>query len=56
MSILLRKNKNLNKKILNVTCGVKNECIMYLLLCSVLLIVTGSWWAQQELNWGGWWV
>ena len=27
-----------------------------LLLLSLLVLVTGGWWAQQELNWGGYWV
>lgn len=22
---------------------------------SALALVLGAWWAQQELNWGGWW-
>ena len=25
-------------------------------LISLFVILTGGWWAQQELNWGGWWV
>lgn len=34
----------------------KRKLVNYLLTFSTLLVITGSWWAQQELNWGGWWV
>ena len=27
----------------------------YLLSINVLALILGSWWAYQELNWGGWW-
>lgn len=28
---------------------------LLLLVCSFLALFLGGWWAQQELNWGGWW-
>jgi len=33
----------------------KNILSTELLIMSLMLVITGGWWAQQELNWGGWW-
>jgi hypothetical protein len=34
----------------------KNKLNIILLILTSLVLFTGSWWAQQELNWGGYWV
>jgi len=37
-------------------CILLNKSIvLYLLLVLLISIFLGSWWAQTELNWGGWW-
>ena len=49
----------LNKIILFVFYGLKTNfkktIIFYILLYIYTSIFLGSWWAEQELNWGGWW-
>lgn len=44
------------KKILttSIFINVKKK-ILFILIISLLSIFLGSWWAQQELDWGGWW-
>jgi len=40
---------------LHVKLNFPNFALNLLTILSLLLLLTGGWWAQQELNWGGWW-
>jgi cytochrome c biogenesis factor len=40
---------------LNYKFQFKSITLNLALLLSLMLLITGGWWAQQELNWGGWW-
>ena len=33
----------------------KRCCLYFFFVCSLASLILGSWWAQQEMNWGGWW-
>jgi len=53
--VLLLENV-LNKSTFKLTMVFKNR-IFYLfgVIISFFALILGSFWAQQELNWGGWW-
>lgn len=39
----------------NFVIFIFKKNILIIALCSFLALFLGGWWAQQELNWGGWW-
>lgn len=57
-ALLINKHSliiNYNLKLaINIDKGYNIELLGILLLI-IACIITGSWWAQQELNWDGWW-
>jgi hypothetical protein len=50
------KNQNFLKNNHKINFSVKlNKNVILVAYCSLFSIFLGSYWAQQELNWGGWW-
>lgn len=44
-----------NTKYMNYFFYLLKNSLNRLLFCSFIALFLGGWWAQQELNWGGWW-
>lgn len=44
-----------NYNFLNYCINLLKSFLLIFLFTSLIAVILGGWWAQQELNWGGWW-